>query len=138
MATPVIFYSYWQLNNLKAVLRQQLKAFGSVVRCHQYFNMLQKIQFVEYSVKLSLVFCCRTCPWLHVQHSGFTTLQHQKEVLCCQCEQKYPTYSRALNDQKALNQVYFGKNCSNQQKLRHWHRYKWGAMYLQQLFSFYN
>ena len=34
--------------------------------------MLKKVQFDEYSATVSQRFCCRTCPWQHVQQSGFT------------------------------------------------------------------
>ena len=34
-------------------------------------NKLQEVQFDEYSTAVYQRFCCKTCSWLHMQHSGF-------------------------------------------------------------------
>ena len=42
LATPAIFYSHWQLDILKAVLRQKSKAVASVAMCPQYLQHVPK------------------------------------------------------------------------------------------------
>ena len=52
MATHAIFYSHWQLDILKAVLRLESKAVARLARCPQYLQHVVKVQFDEYSVTL--------------------------------------------------------------------------------------
>ena len=42
MVTPAIFYSHWQLDILKAALRQKSKAVARVARCPQYLQHVAK------------------------------------------------------------------------------------------------
>ena len=56
------FYSHWQLDILKIVLRQNSKVVALVARCSQYLQHVAKVQFGEYSATLCKRFCCRTYP----------------------------------------------------------------------------
>ena len=72
VATPAIFYSHWQLDILKLVLRLKSKVVARVARCPQYLQHVAKVQLNEFSATLSQGCCYRTCPWVHAQNSGFT------------------------------------------------------------------
>ena len=101
LATPAIFYSHWQLEILKAVLRQKSKAVALIARCPQYLQrvntyMSHRVQRDEYSATLSQLFCCRICPWLQVQHFAFTIPATSERTVVFPVSKDVPGVAAAL------------------------------------------